>query len=326
MRRREFIAGLGTAAAVRPVLAQQRAMPVIGYLSGRTAADSVDVLADFRSGLGQAGYVEGRNVAIEYRWLEGRYDQLPAMLGDLIERRVAVIAIPNTTSAVLAAKAATQTIPIVFNVGSDPVVIGLVASLNRPGGNLTGTAMQQIAVAGKRLELMHQLKPGVKSIAFLVNRANPGFTEPELRETQSAANVLGVGLDILNASTIGEIDAAFTTLIERQLGALVIGGDIFFLSRTEQLVELAARHAVPVIYAYTEQTGAGGLMSYGGRLAETQRIVGIYTGRILNGEKAADLPVQQVTKVELSINLMTAKALGLTIPETLLATADEVIQ
>jgi putative ABC transport system substrate-binding protein len=325
MRRRDFVLGLG--AAVWPAAARtQQPMPVIGYLSGRTAEDSIDSLADFRRGLGEAGYVEGRNVAIEYRWLEGRYDRIPTMLADLIERRVAVIAIPNTTTAALAAKAATQTIPIVFNVGSDPVAMGLVASLNRPGGNLTGTSMQQTATAGKRLEVMHELKPAAKSIAFLVNPTNRAFADAELREAQLAANVLGVKLLVLDASTTSEIDAAFMTLVEQHADALMIGGDIFFISQTRKLVELAARHVVPAIYTYIEQTIAGGLIGYGGRLAETERIVGAYTGRILKGENAADLPVQQITKVELIVNLKTARALGITVPQSLLFRADEVIE
>jgi putative ABC transport system substrate-binding protein len=327
IRRREFLVTLGGAVAW-PLSgqAQQPALPIIGYLSGRTAEDSVDVLADFRRGLGQAGYVEGRNVAVEYRWLEGRYDLIPTMLGDLIEHRVAVIAIPNTTAAALAVKAATRTIPIVFNVGSDPVAIGLIASFNHPGGNLTGTAMLQTATVGKRLEVMHELKPAAKSIALLVNPTNPGFADAELREAQTAARVLGVKLLVLNASTKTEIDAAFVTLVGEQAEALVIGGDIFFISQTGKLVDLAAGHKIPAMYTYTEQAIAGGLISYGGRLAETQRIVGAYTGRILNGEKAADLPVQQVTKIELIINLKAAKALGLRLPLSVLGRADEVIE
>jgi putative ABC transport system substrate-binding protein len=236
---------------------------VVGYLSGTSPNDSINILADFRRGLAETGYVEGRNLMIEYRWLEGRYDRIPTMLGDLVERRVAVIAVANTTTAALAAKAATRTIPIVFAVGSDPVAIGLVASLNHPEGNLTGASQQQTITAAHRIELLHQLKPAERSIAFLVNPTNPSFAAAETREVQSAANVLGLDLVVLNASNAGEIEAAFSTLVQRRAGALMIGGDIFFISQTDQLVALAARHAVPAMYTYSEQALAGGLMSYG---------------------------------------------------------------
>ena len=299
---------------------------MVGYLSGMSPDASIEALADFRRGLAETGYVEGRNLAIEYRWLEGRYDQIPAMLADLVKHRVAVIAVPNTTTAALAAKAATQTIPIVFAIGSDPVAVGLVVSLNRPGGNLTGVSLQQTTAAALRLELLHQLKPAERSIAFLINRTNPSYAEAETREMQLAANVLGVDLVVLNASSTSEIEAAFLTLVQRHAGALLIGGDIFFLSRTDQLVALAARHAVPAMYTYIEQTLAGGLIAYGARFAELEHLVGVYCGRILNGEKPSDLPVQLLTKVELVINLKTAKALGLTVPLTLLGRADEVIE
>ena len=249
------------------------------------------------------------------------------MLGDLVERRVAVIAVPNTTTAALAAKAATRTIPIVFGVGSDPVAIGLVASLNRPEGNVTGVSQQQIITTAHRLELLHQLKPAERSIAFLVNPTNPSFAAAETREVQSAANVLDVDLVVLNASSTSEIEAAFLTLVQRRAGALMIGGNIFFISRTDQLVALAARHAVPTMYTYSEQALAGGLMSYGAaHFAEVEHLVGVYCGRILNGENPSDLPVQLLTKVELVINLKTAKVLGLTFPLTLLGRADEVIE
>jgi putative ABC transport system substrate-binding protein len=301
-------------------------MPVIGYLSARTPGDSVEVLAEFRRGLAETGFVEGQNVGIEYRWLEGRYNLLSEMIGDLVRRRVAVIAIPNTTSSVVAAKAATQTIPIVFNIGSDPVAVGLVNSLSHPGKNVTGIAMLQTAVTAKRFELLRELVPAARSIAFLVNPGNPGFANAETKEVQEAARVLGVDLLILNAGDPSEIDAAFTTIVRQQAGALLVGGDVFYISRTGQLVTLAARHGVPTIYAYLEQGAAGGLMCYGASLASTQRSIGIYTGRILKGEKPADLPVQQVTKLQLIINMKTANALGLTVPETLLARADEVIE
>jgi putative tryptophan/tyrosine transport system substrate-binding protein len=328
IRRRELIAGLGSAALAWPnaAHAQKPSIPVVGYLTGTSPDDSIDIVADFRRGLAESGYVEGRNLAIEYRWLEGRYDRIPTMLGDLVERRVAVIAVANTTTAALAAKAATRTIPIVFGVGSDPVAIGLVASLNRPEGNLTGISQQQTITAAHRLELLHQLSPAERSIAFLVNPTNPSFAAAETREVQSAAKVLGIDLVVLNASSTGEIEAAFLTLVQRQTGALLIGGDIFFISRTDQLVALAARHTVPVMYTYIEQAVAGGLIAYGAHLAELERLVGVYCGRILNGEKPSDLPVQLLTKVELVINLKTAKALGLTFPLTLLGRADQVIE
>jgi ABC-type uncharacterized transport system substrate-binding protein len=327
LKRRDFITLIG-GAAVWPFAAraQQAAMPVIGYLSARTPADSVEVLADFHQGLAETGFIEGQNVAIEYRWLEGHYDRLQAMVADLVRRRVAIIAIPNTTASVLAAKAATQTIPIVFNIGSDPVAMGLVASLSRPGNNVTGVAMLQTAVTAKRVELLHELVPTARSIAILVNPGNPGFADADAKEAHQAARALGVNLLVLNANNSSEIDAAFATLVQHQAGALLISGDVFYISRTDQLVALAARHAIPTIYAYLEQGASGGLMCYGASLATTQRTVGVYTGRILKGEKPGDLPVQQVTKLHLVINMKTAKALGLEIPPTLLARADEVIE
>jgi putative ABC transport system substrate-binding protein len=325
MNRRDLLSLLG-GAVVLPVAARAQAVPVIGYLSGRSLRDSVDVVADFRRGLAETGYVEGRNVAIEYRWVEGHYDRIPTMVADLVRRQVAVIAVPNTTASALAAKAATQTIPIVVNVGGDPVAIGLVASLNRPGGNVTGVSMLQNAAAAKRLELLHELIPAATSIGFLVNSTNPGFAEAETREVQSAARALGIHLFVLNASSASEIEAAFANLVQQRAGALLVGGDVFFISQIDQLIALAVRHVVPVIYPYLEQAVAGGLMSYGANLADTQRLVGVYAGRILMGEKAADLPVQQVTKIELVINIKTTKALGLTIPTTLLTRADEVIE
>jgi putative ABC transport system substrate-binding protein len=328
VRRRKFITLLGGAAVAWPLAAraQQRAMPVIGYLSARTPGDSFEVLADFRRGLAETGFLEGQNVAIEYRWLEGHYDRLQEMVADLVQRRVAVIAIPNTTGSVLAAKAATQTIPIVFNIGSDPVAMGLVATLSHPGKNVTGVAMLQTAVTAKRLELLHELVPTARSIAILVNPGNPGFAAADAKEAQQAARALGVNLLVLNANNSSEIDAAFATLVQQQAGALLISGDVFYISRTDQLVALAARHAVPTVYAYLEQGAAGALMCYGASLAPTQHTVGVYTGRILKGENPADLPVQQVTKLQLVINMKTARALGLEVPLPLLARADEVIE
>src|SRR6516162_941820 len=328
MRRRDLIKGVAGSAAAWPFAAraQKSATPVVGCLSGTSPDDSIDILADFRRGLAETGYVQGRNLAIEYRLLEGHYDRIPTMVGDLVERRVAVIAVPNTTTAALAAKAATRTIPVVFGVGSDPVAIGLVASLNRPEGNVTGVSNQQTITAAHRLELLHELKPAERSIAYLVNPTNPSFAAAETKEVESAGNVLGVDVVVLNASSTGEIEAAFLTLVKRRAGALMIGGDIFFISRTDQLVALAARNAVPAMYTYIEQARAGGLIAYGSDLRELEHLVGVYCGRILNGEKPSDLPVQLLVKVELVINLKTAKALGLTFPLTLLGRADEVIE
>jgi putative tryptophan/tyrosine transport system substrate-binding protein len=328
MKRREFITLLGGTALAWPLTAraQQAGVPVIGYLSARTPGDSVDILADFHRGLAEAGYIEGRNVAIEYRWAEGRYDRVPALVADLVRRRVAVIVIPNGTTSVLAAKAATQTIPIVFDIGSDPVKIGLVASLNHPGGNITGVASLYAELATKRLELLHELAPSAASIAFLVNPANPVYAAAETKEAQVAADTLGVRLLVTDASSPSEIEAAFATLASQQVGSLLVGGDIFFVSQTDQLIALAARHRISAIYGYLEQAVAGGLMSYGERIADAQRMIGVYTGRILNGEKPADLSIQQVTKIELVINLKTAKTLGLNVPLALLTRADEVIE
>jgi putative ABC transport system substrate-binding protein len=326
LKRREFIAVLGGAAAWPLAAPAQQRMLVIGYLSARTPADSLEDLAEFRRGLAETGFVEGQNLAIEYRWLEGRYNLLPEMIGDLVRRQVAVIAIPNTTSSALAAKAATKTIPIVFNIGTDPVAVGLVATLSHPGKNVTDVAQLQTAVTAKRLELLHELVPRAGLIAFLVNPGNPGFANAETKEAQEAARLLGINLLVLNAGSAGEIDAAFTRIVQQQGGALLVGGDLFYISRSAQIVALAALHGIPAIYAYPEQGVAGGLMCYGARLATSQRLVGIYTGRILKGEKPADLPVQQVTKLQLVINMKTAKALGLTVPPTLLAIADEVIE
>ena len=328
MKRRDFITLLGGAAAwPLAVRAQQQpAIPVIGYLSARTPADSVEVLAEFRRGLAETGFVEGQNVAIEYRWLEGHNDRIPETVADLVLRQVAVIAIPNNTASALAAKAATQTIPIVFNIGSDPIAMGLVATLSHPGKNATGVTMQQTAVTAKRLELLHELVPTASTIAMLVNPGNPRLAEAEAKEAQQAALTLGLDLLVLKAGNWNEIDATFAALVQQHAGALLINSDVFYVSRTAQLVALAARYAVPTSYGYLEQAAAGGLMCYGAGLASTQRTVGIYTGRILKGEKPSDLPVQQVTKLQLVINMKTAKALGLAVPETLLARADEVIE
>jgi putative tryptophan/tyrosine transport system substrate-binding protein len=328
MRRRQFIAGLGSAAALalRPLAAraQQPAVPVVVYFSGRSAdLDGPFVLA-FRQGLSEGGYVEGRNVLVEQHWLAGQYDRAPALMADLVRRRVAVIAALGAPSA-LAAKAATTTIPIIFEAGVDPVEMGLIASLSRPGSNITGVANLTVELGPKKLQLLRELIPTAAIIGLLVNPANPNI-EVVSKDMQAAARALGVELDVLRASTEREIDGVFTSLVQSRAGGLITGPDPFFLSRREQLVALTARHALPAIFPYREFALAGGLMSYGSNLMDVFRLVGVYAGRILKGEKPADLPVQQITKIETVINLKTAKALGLTIQETLLATADEVIQ
>jgi putative ABC transport system substrate-binding protein len=324
MKRREFIAGLGSAAAW-PVVAraQQSSVPVVGYLSGRSANLDAPFVLAFRQGLNERGYVEGRNVAIEYRWANGQYEQLPALAADLVRRRVTVIAAIAAPSA-LAAKAATTTIPIIFEAGTDPVEMGLIASLSRPSGNITGVSNLNLEVGPKKLQLLHELVPTATIIGLLVNPANPN-NEIMSKEMQAAARTLGVELDVLRASTERDIDEVFASLVQARVGALVINPDPFITGRIEQLVALTAQYAMPTIYN-REFGAAGGLMGYGASLTDAYRLAGVYTGRVLAGAKPADLPVQQSTKIELVINLKTAKALGLTIPETLLATADEVIQ
>ena len=327
MRRREFIAGLGGAAAwPLAARAQQTTVPVIGLLSGATLKSTREDVASFHQGLAETGYIENRNVTIEYRWAEGDNDRLPVLAADLVRRQVAVIVAFASTPAAFAAKAATQTIPIVFQVGPDPVRNGLVASLARPGGNLTGATTINVELIAKTLSLIHELVPAASTIAVLVNPANPIQTETETRDVQVAARVLGLRAMMLRASSPGEIEPAFATLVAERAGALVVSGENLFRTQRDQLVALAARYAVPTIYQYPEFTTRGGLIRYGPNIQESFHTVGIYTGRILKGEKAADLPVQQSTRIELIINMKTAKALGLTIPETLLATADEVIQ
>jgi putative tryptophan/tyrosine transport system substrate-binding protein len=325
IKRREFIAGVAGAAAW-PLAArgQQAAMPVIGYLSARAASENPQYLLTFLQGLREAGYVEGQNVLVEYRWADGQYDRLPALTIDLVSRRVAVIfALDNASAQV--AKPASATIPIVFAVGADPVNLGLVASLNRPGGNITGVSFLSTAVVAKMLELLHEAVPSAAIIAVLVNPGNPNG-ETDTREAQEAARILGLQVLVLHASNDREIDAAFATLVERRAGALLAAGDAFFGDRRDRLAALSARHAIPMIMRAPEFARAGGLMGYGANQAEAIHLAGGYVGRILKGVKPADLPVQLSTKVDLVINLKTAKALGLTIPETLLATADEVIQ
>ena len=326
MKRREFMALVGGAAAW-PVVAraQQPAMPVIGLLGSASPDLWTDRLRAFRRGLSETGYVEGRNVAIEYRWAEGQNDRLPALAADLVHRKVAVISVLGGTVGALAAKAATTTIPIVLFSAGDPVMMGLVASLNRPGGNITGVSDLSAQLGPKRLELLHELVPTATTIALLVNPTNP-LAESQSKELQGAARALGLELHILHASSEREFDTVFATVAQLRAPALVISVDGFFTNRMEQLAALTVRHAVPTIYINREFAAAGGLISYGGSRADAYRLVGIYTGRILKGEKPADLPVQQATKVELFINFKTAKALGLTIPLSLLGRADEVIE
>jgi len=327
MKRREFITLLGGAAAwPLAARAQQAAVPVIGFLSAEWPDVFADRLRAFQEGLSEAGYVEGRNSAIEYRWAEGRNDQLPALVAELVRRQVSVIVAAGSTPAVLAARKATITIPILFQIAVDPVQLGLVTSLRRPGGNLTGVVTLNVEVAAKRLEVLHELVPTATIVALLVNPTNPILTEATTRDLQAAARALGLQLHVLHASSEREIDAAFATLVQLRAGALVIGADALFNSRSEQLAALTIRHRVPAIYQYREFVSAGGLMSYGTPVVDTYRPLGVYTGRILKGEKPADLPVQQATKIELIINMKTAKTLGLTVPFPLLGRANEVIE
>ena len=326
-RRRDFITLLG-GTAVWPLgaRAQQTAMPVIGVISAEWPDLFTDRLRAFHDGLRETGYVEGRNVAIEHRWAEGRNDRLAALAAELVRCQVAAIVAAGSTPAALVAQAATTTIPIVFYIGADPVKEGLVTSLSRPGGNVTGVVTLNVEVAAKRLELLHELVPTATIVALLVNPTNPTLAETITRDLEVAARTLGVQLHVLHASSEREIDTAFATLVELRAGALVIGADAFFNSRSEQLAALTLRHAVPAIYQFREFVSAGGLMSYGSTVADTYRPLGVLTGRILKGEKPAELPVQQATKVELIINMKTAKALGLTVPLPLLGRADEVIE
>jgi ABC-type uncharacterized transport system substrate-binding protein len=325
MRRREFIMLLGSAVAAWPLAAraQQPALPVIGLLSG-TDREASQVEAIWR-GLNEVGYVEGHNVAIEYRWADGHLDRLPALAADLVRRQVAVIVAIQSAAAPLAAKAATTTIPIVFSIGGDAVKLGLVSSLNRPGGNVTGTSFLYNTLAPKRLELLHELVPNATVIGLLVNPKNPA-SEFETSDVEVAARALGLKVVAQSARNNDDIDAAFASFVQQRVNALTFAADAVFSSRRDQIIALAARHAVPTMYFAREFTAAGGLMSYGGDMTNAYRLTGIYEGRILKGEKAADLPTQQATKVELVINLRTAKALGITFPITLLGRADEVIE
>jgi putative ABC transport system substrate-binding protein len=327
MKRREFITLLGGAAAAWPLAAraQQGGMPVVGFVGSTSPGSLADAVAAFHRGLTETGYVEGQNVVIEYRWADGQYDRLPGLAADLVRRQVAVIAAIDGLPSALAAKAATATIPIVFFTGGDPVQLGLVASLHRPDGNLTGVTALNVEIGAKRLELLHELVPTASIIVLLVNPTS-ALTEANTTNLQAAAHALGLQLRILTASTERDFDAVFARLMQLGAGGLVIAPDAFFNSRSEQLATLALRHAVPAIFQYREFAAAGGLISYGGSRTDAYRQVGVYTGRVLKGAKPSELPVQQVTKVELFLNLKTAKALGITVPLPLSGRADEVIE
>jgi len=327
VRRREFITIVGGAAAwPLAARAQQATMPVIGFLNPGSLDMRRDWVTAFHQGLAEAGYIEGKNLGIEYRWAESRNDRLPALAADLVQRRVAVIAAVDGTAAAVAAKAATPTIPIVFLVGADPVELGFVESLGRPGGNMTGVNSLAVGTVAKRLQLMHELMPTAVEIAFLRNPTNPNFSALETRELQGAAVVLGLRLLILNASSASEIEEAFVNIVAQRVGAFLLGTDPVFIGGRDLLVTLANRYKIPVIYPFREDVVAGGLMSYGSNNRDAFRRVGDYAGRILSGKQPADLPVEQATKIEMALNLKTAKALGITFPISLLGRADEVIE
>ena len=327
MKRREFIGLISGVAATWPLVvrAQQPAVPVIGYLSSASSQGHASYLAGFHEGLREDGFIEGQNVTIEYRWANGQYQRLPELAADLVRRHVALIA-AGSTPAALAAKAATTTIPIVFEMAGDPVRIGLVAGLDRPGGNVTGVANMNIQMTPKRLQLLHEAVPSAKVMALLVNPANSTVAETQSREAFSVAPTLGVDLHVLHASTERDLDAVFANLIQSRAGGLVIAAEPLFSSLNKQFAELTVRHAVPAITGGRDFAAAGGLLSYGADTRQAYRLAGIYTGQVLKGEKPANLPIQQSTKVELVINLKTAKVLGLNIPNTLIGRADEVIE
>jgi putative tryptophan/tyrosine transport system substrate-binding protein len=328
VRRRDFITGIAGSTAVWPlaVRAQQAAMPVVGFVNGGSAEGAAPRAAAFRKGLGEAGYVEGQNVTVEYHWLEGQYDRLPAVMSDLVRRHVAVIATPAFALAALAAKAATATIPIVFGVAEDPIQLGLVASLARPGGNVTGINLLTTEVTAKELRLLHDVVPKAVHIGVLTNPANAMTAERTLRDLRAAATTIGLQIQILNATTIGEIDAAFDSLARERPDALFVAPDSFFASRRVQLVTLTAVNKIPATYWDRDIVAQGGLMSYGNDPLDSFRQVGVYTGKILKGAKPADLPVLQTTKFEFAINLQTARALGIEVPQNVLSIADEVIE
>ena len=327
IRRRDFIAAAGSTAVAWPVAAraQQPGIPVIGFLSGQSPSAFVPHLAAFHQGLKQTGYIEGRNVAIEYRWAEGQRNLLPVLAADLIQLQVSVISASGGLGSALAAKAATATVPIVFNSGGDPVKAGLVTSLNRPGGNATGISWFNAETAAKRLALLHELVPGTGIVALLVNHSDPD-AGTRLADVQEGARVLGRQVLFVNAATAGEIDAAFAALVQQRVAALVVTTNPFYLNRRDQIIALAARHAIPAIYTSREFITAGGLMSYGNNLPDAYRRNGIYVGRILKGDNPGDLPIDQSTKFELLINLGTAKALGLDLPLSLQIRLDEVVE
>jgi putative ABC transport system substrate-binding protein len=327
MRRREFVVGFGGSVALWPhaALSQQQAKLTIGFIGSDTPQLYADRLRAFRLGLKEAGYVEDQNIAVEYRWAEGRNDRLPSLMDDLIGRRVAVI-VATTTPSTLAAKTATTAIPIVFFVAGDPVQLGIAASLNRPGGNLTGATTLTLEVGAKRLELLHQLVPTTNAIALLVNPTSPNLAEAQSRDLDGPARSLGLQVHVIHASTDVELDNVFANLGKLGVGGLMVSSDSFFFSRSERIASLAARYRMPAVYGFRESAVAGGLLSYGGSLADSHRWIGLYVGRILKGEKPAELPIQQSTKVELIVNLKAAKALGISVPISLLGRADEVIE
>jgi putative tryptophan/tyrosine transport system substrate-binding protein len=327
MKRRKFIAFLGGAAAAWPLAARaQQAMPVIGYLGAATPELFATRLTAFRRGLSEHGYVEGRNVAIDYRWAEGQYERFPALVADLLRRPVSVITAPGSTPGALAAKAATTKIPIVFLTGIDPVASGFVASLARPGGNLTGVVAFSVELGPKQLQLLQEMVPAARRVALLVNPDSPTLADKQTSDQQAAARALGLELHVLHARNADDFDGVFAELARLRTGGLIIGGEALFTSRADRLAALALRHAVPALYLSREFPAAGGLMSYGPSIADGHRLAGVYVARILKGEKPADLPVQQSTKIDLVINMKTAKGLGLDVPSTLLARADEVIE
>jgi putative tryptophan/tyrosine transport system substrate-binding protein len=327
VRRREFIALVGSAAAAWPltVVAQQKALPVVGFLNGQSPSLYAHYVDIFRLALNTAGFIEGRDVVIEYRWAEGQYDKLPALAADLVSRRVNVIAATGTTAAVLAAKAATATIPIIFTSGGDPVKAGLVPNLKRPGGNVTGVSFLVNETGSKQLELLCEMVPSAKSVGLLVNPKNPNM-DAEIADVIQAARVLGRQIQVVNATTEAEIDGAFATFVQQHVNAIIVLADAFFIARSDQVVALAARNALPAIYSLSEQARVGGLMSYGSSQGDAYRQAGIYAARVLKGEKPGDLPALLPTKFEFVINLKTAKALGIRVPPDLSARADEVIE